>query len=149
MLTASLLSGCSTYRLHEARESKGKLVGSNIVDLMQSVGIPDKTIKVVNDGGPADRMIAQWNFSNSDAALDMTLVLFEIKIGGAGKCNMTATIERWGGRVDSVNFPQAHRDAFGSDYSACEPLVEEALKHMPHTTLDAKYDAFNLVGAAK
>ncbi|WP_345815766.1 hypothetical protein AAGS40_16040 [Paraburkholderia sp. PREW-6R] len=143
------LSGCATYRMHEAREPKGELVGSNIQDLVQSVGIPDKTMKVVNTGGPADRMTAQWNFSNSDSALDMTLVLLDVKVGGAGKCSMTATVDRWGGKVEAINFPQAHSDSIGSDYSACEPLVEEAITHMPHTPIDPTYDAFALVGAAK
>ncbi|MGI4861677.1 MAG: hypothetical protein ACRYHA_33075 [Janthinobacterium lividum] len=149
LLSMSLFSGCATYHVHQARSADSKLIGSNIVDLIQAVGIPDKTIKVVNDGGDSDRMIAQWNFANSDAALDMTVILLELKIGGAGKCSMTATIDRWGGRVEAVNFPQAHSDSFGSNYSACEPLVDEALKHLPHTKVDARYDAFNLVGAAK
>ena len=146
----ALLAGCATYKVHEAREvQEGKLVGSNIVDLMQSVGIPDKTMKIVDTGGPADRMIVQWNFSNSDAAIDFTLILLQLKVGGAGKCSMTATVGRWGGRVLAVNFPQAHTDSIGSDYGACEPLVEEALTRMPHTPIDPKYDAFALVGAAK
>ncbi|SDR40983.1 hypothetical protein SAMN05443245_5645 [Paraburkholderia fungorum] len=145
----TLLSGCATYRMHEAREQTGELVGSNILDLVQSVGIPDKTMKVISTGGPTDRMTAQWNFSNSDSALDMTLVLLDVKVGGAGKCSMTATVDRWGGKVLAVNFPQAHSDSIGSDYSACEPLVEEAITHMPHTPINPKYDAFALVGAAK
>lgn len=146
----TLLTGCAAYRTHEARDRQGgKLVGSNILDLVQSVGIPDKAIKVVDTGGPADRMTAQWNFSNADAALDMTLILLNVKVGGAGKCTMTATVDRWGGKVLEVNFPQAHSDSIGSDYGACEPLVEEALTHMPHTPIDPKYDAFALVGAAK
>jgi hypothetical protein len=62
---------------------------------------------------------------------------------------MTATVDRWGGKVREVNFPQAHGDSIRSDYGACEPLVEEALTHMPHTPLDPTYDAFMLVGAAK
>lgn len=144
-----LLSGCATYRMHEAREAQGELVGSNIVDLLQSVGIPDKTMKVVNTGGPGDQMIAQWNFSNSDSALDMTLILLDLKVGGAGKCSMTATVDRWGGKVVAINFPQAHADSIGSDYNACEPLVSEAITHMPHTPIDPKFDAFTLVGAAK
>ena len=145
-----LLTGCAAYKVHEAREAQeGKLVGANIVDLMQSVGIPDKTMKIVDTGGPDDRMIMQWNFSNADAAVDFTLVLLELKIGGAGKCSMTATVDRWGGKVLAVNFPQAHSDSIGPDYSACEPLVEEALTHMPHTPIDPKYDAFALAGKAK
>jgi hypothetical protein len=146
----TLLTGCAAYKTHEARDVQdGKLVGANILDLVQSVGIPDKTMKVVNTGGRTDRMTAQWNFSNSDAALDMTLILLDVKVGGAGKCTMTATVDRWGGKVLAVNFPQAHSDSIGSDYGACEPLVEEALTHMPHTPIDPKYDAFALVGAAK
>jgi hypothetical protein len=94
-------------------------------------------------------MIVQWNFSNSDAAIDFTLILLQLKVGGAGKCSMTATVDRWGGKVVKVNFPQAHSDSIGSDYGACEPLVAEALSHMPHTPIDPKYDAFALVGAAK
>jgi hypothetical protein len=149
-LVLPLLAGCATYRVHQAREEQeGKLVGANIVDLMQSVGIPDKAIKIVDAGGPDDRMIVQWNFSNSDAAIDFTLILLQLKVGGAGKCSMTATVDRWGGKVLAVNFPQAHSDSIGSDYGACEPLVEEALTHMPHTPIDPKYDAFALVGAAK
>jgi hypothetical protein len=62
---------------------------------------------------------------------------------------MTATVDRWGGKVVAVNFPQAHADSISSDYSACEPLVEEAISHMPHTPVDPKFDAFTLVGAAK
>ncbi|MGI4814188.1 MAG: hypothetical protein ACRYGG_12780 [Janthinobacterium lividum] len=147
---ATLLTGCAAYKTHEARDTQGdKLVGSNILDLVQSVGIPDKTMKTVDTGGPADRMTAQWNFANSDAALDLTLILLDLKVGGAGKCTMTATVNRWGGKVLAVNFPQAHSDSIGSDYGACEPLVEEALTHMPHTPVDPKYDAFVLVGAAK
>ena len=149
-LIAALLSGCATYRTHEARVTDGsKLVGANILDLVQTVGIPDKTMKLVDTGGPADRMTVQWNFSNADSALDVTIIVMEIKMGGAGKCSMTTTVSRWGGKVLAVNFPQAHRDSFGSDYAACEPLVEEALTHMPHTTIDPSYDAFALVGAAK
>jgi hypothetical protein len=148
-LLVTLLSGCATYRMHQARENTGELVGSNILDLVQSVGIPDKTMKVINTGGPDDRMTAQWNFSNSDSALDLTLILLEVKVGGAGKRSMTATVDRWGGKVLAVNFPQAHADSIGSDYSACEPLVEEAITHMPHTPTNPKYDAFALVGAAK
>lgn len=145
-----LLAGCATYKVREAREAQeGKLVGSNVIDLMQSVGIPDKTMKIVDTGGPDDRMIVQWNFSNSDSALDFTLILLQLKVGGAGKCSMTATVDRWGGKVLAVNFPQAHSDSIGSDYGACEPLVEEALTHMPHTPIDPKYDAFALAGAAK
>ena len=69
-----LLTGCAAYKVHEAREAQeGKLVGANIVDLMQSVGIPDKTMKIVDTGGPDDRMIMQWNFSNADAAVDFAL----------------------------------------------------------------------------
>ena len=74
-----LLTGCAAYKTHEARDEQGgKLVGSNILDLVQSVGIPDKTMKLVDTGGPTDRMTAQWNFANSDSALDMTLILFGI-----------------------------------------------------------------------
>ncbi|AJK46587.1 hypothetical protein [Burkholderia plantarii] len=146
----TLLTGCAAYRTHEAREVQdGKLVGSNVLDLVQSVGIPDKTMKLVDTGGSGDRMTAQWNFSNADAALDLNVVVLDLKVGGAGKCSMTATVDRWGGKVLAVNFPQAHSDSIGSDYSACEPLVEEALTHMPHTPIDPKYDAFALVGAAK
>lgn len=146
----TLLSGCAAYTTHEARDTEGgKLVGANILDVVQSVGIPDKTMKVVSSGGPADRMTAQWNFSNSDAALDLNVVLLDLKVGGAGKCTMTATVDRWGGKVLEVNFPQAHSDSIGSDYGACAPLVEEALTHMPHTPINPKYDAFALVGAAK
>jgi hypothetical protein len=146
----TLLTSCAAYKTHEARDTQGdKLVGANILDLVQSVGIPDKTMKVIDTGGPTDRMTAQWNFSNSDSALDMTLILLDVKVGGAGKCTMTATVNRWGGKVLEVNFPQAHSDSIGSDYGACEPLVEEALTHMPHTPIDTKYDAFALVGAAK
>jgi hypothetical protein len=150
VLLFTLLTGCAAYRTHQARDTQeGRLVGANIVDLVQSVGIPDKTMKIVDTGSPADRMIVQWNFSNGDAALDFTLVLLELKVGGAGKCSMTVTVDRWGGKVLAVNFPQAHIDSIGSDYGACEPLVEEALTHMPHTPIDPKYDAFALVGAAK
>lgn len=145
-----LLAGCASYRVHEARdEQEGELIGANIVDLVQSVGIPDKTMKIVDTGGPADRMVVQWNFSNADAAVDFTLILLELKVGGAGKCSMTATVERWGGKVTAVNFPQAHTDSIGPDYGACEPLVEEALTHMPHTPIDPTYDAFALTGKAK
>ncbi len=150
LVASTLLSGCAAYRTHEAREVQdGKLVGSNVLDLVQSVGIPDKTMKTISTGGPNDRMMAQWNFSNSDSALDMNALVVDVKIGGAGKCTMTATVDRWGGKVLEVNFPQAHSDSIGSDYGACEPLVEEALTHMPHTPIDPKYDAFALVGAAK
>lgn len=145
-----LLAGCAAYKVYEARDAQqGKLVGANILDLVQSVGIPDKTLKIVDTGGPADRMIVQWNFSNADAAVDFTLILLELKIGGAGKCSMTATVDRWGGKVTAVNFPQAHTDSIGPDYGACEPLVEEALTHMPHTPIDPAYDAFTLAGAGK
>lgn len=143
------LTGCAAYRTHEARKDSGALVGSNIVDLVQAVGVPDKTMKLSNSGGPTDRMTAQWNFSNSDAALDVNALVLDVKVGGAGKCSMTATVDRWGGKVESINFPQAHSDSVGSDYGACEPLVEEALTHMPHTPIDPGYDAFQLVGAAK
>jgi hypothetical protein len=143
------LTACSAYRTHEARDPQGALVGSNVLDLVQSVGIPDKTMKLVDTGGQNDRMEAQWNFSNSDAALDMNALVLDVKVGGAGKCSMTATVERWGGKVLEVNFPQAHSDSIGSDYGACEPLVEEALTHNPHTPVDPKWDAFSLVGAAK
>ncbi|WP_338616334.1 hypothetical protein [Pigmentiphaga sp. CHJ604] len=145
----ALLTGCAAYRTHEAREPQGQLVGANILDLVQSVGIPDKMMKVIDTGGPGDRMTVQWNFANADAALDMTLILLELKVGGAGKCSMTATVDRWGGKVVAVNFPQAHSDSIGSDYGACAPLVEEAITHMPHTPIDPAYDAFALVGAAK
>ncbi len=67
------------------------------------------------------------------------------KVGGAGKCSMTATVDRWDDKVRAVNFPQAHSDSIGSDYGACEPLVEEALSHNPHTPIDPKWDAFSLV----
>ena len=145
-----LLAGCAAYKVHEAREvQEGKLVGANILDLIQSVGIPDKTMKIVDTGGPDDRMIMQWNFANADAAVDFTLILLELKIGGAGKCSMTATVDRWGGKVVAVNFPQAHTDSIGPDYGACEPLVEEALTHMPHTPIDPAYDAFALTGKTK
>ncbi len=146
----ALLTSCAAYKVHQARdEQEGKLVGANILDLIQSVGIPDKTMKIIDTGGPDDRMIVQWNFSNADAAIDFTLILLQLKVGGAGKCSMTATVDRWGGKVLAVNFPQAHTDSIGSDYGACEPLVEEALTRMPHTPIDPKYDAFALVGAAK
>jgi hypothetical protein len=149
VVLAASLTGCATYRTHEARAVDGSLIGANILDLMQAAGIPDKMLKVVNTGGPDDRMIVQWNFSNSDSALDVTVVVLELKVGGAGKCSMTASVDRWGGKITAINFPQAHRDSFGSSYGACEPLVDEALNHMPHTTVDPQYDAFNLVGAAK
>jgi hypothetical protein len=143
-------AGCSAYRTHQARETQeGKLIGANIIDLVQSVGIPDKTMKIVDTGGPTDRLAMQWNFSNADAAVDFTMILLQLKVGGAGKCSMTATVDRWGGKVLAVNFPQAHSDSIGSDYGACEPLVAEALTYMPHTPIDPKYDAFALVGAAK
>ena len=149
-LLVTSLTGCAAYRTHQARNTEdGKLVGSNVLDLVQSVGIPDKTMKLIDTGGAGDRLTAQWNFSNSDAALDLNIVLLDLKIGGAGKCSMTATVDRWGGKVLAINFPQAHSDSFGSDYTACEPLVEESLTHMPHTAIDPKYDAFSLVGAAK
>lgn len=149
-LAFTLLSGCATYRTHQARSTDGtKLIGANILDLVQTVGIPDKMMKTVNTGGQSDRMTVQWTFSNSDSALDLNVILLELKVGGAGKCSMTADVDRWGGKVLGINFPQAHRDSFGSSYGACEPLVEEALTHMPHTPIDPTYDAFNLVGAAK
>jgi hypothetical protein len=147
--SAVSLTGCAAYRTHEARKDSGALVGSNIVDLVQAVGVPDKTMKLISSGGPTDRMTAQWNFSNSDAALDLNALVLDLKVGGAGKCSMTATVDRWGGKVEAINFPQAHSDSVGSDYGACEPLVAEALTHMPHTPIDPKYDAFQLVGAAK
>jgi hypothetical protein len=143
------LTGCGAFRTHKARDTQGALIGSNVLDLVQSVGIPDKTMKVVDTGGPSDRMVAQWNFSNADSALDFNALVLDLKIGGAGKCSMTATVDRWGGKVLAVNFPQAHSDSVGSDYGACEPLVAEALTHNPHTPIDPAYDAFSLVGAAK
>lgn len=145
----TLFSGCAAYRTHEARKDSGALIGSNVLDLVAAVGIPDKTMKLVDANSPDDRMVMQWNFSNSDAAFEMNVILLDVKIGGAGKCSMTATADRWGGRVASVNFPQAHADSMNSDYSACEPLVEEALTHLGHTPIDSKFDAFTLVGAAK
>jgi hypothetical protein len=145
-LMISLLAGCSSWRTHEARDPKGELIGSNVLDLVQTVGIPDKTMKLVDSGGPNDRMEVQWNFSNSDAALDMNALVLDLKVGGAGKCSMTATVNRWGGQVMAVNFPQAHSDSVGSDYGACAPLVEEALTHNPHTPIDPKWDAFSLAG---
>ncbi|WP_321800429.1 hypothetical protein [Caballeronia sp. J97] len=149
VLLVSCLSGCSAWRTHEARAADGRIIGSNIQDVIQAVGIPDKTMKVVDSGSKSDRFTAQWNFSNSDAAFELNVILLDLKIGGAGKCSMTATVDRWGGKVVSVNFPQAHVDAFNSDYSACEPLVYEALTHMPRTPIDPGYDGFKLVGAAK
>jgi hypothetical protein len=149
VLLLTLLAGCSAVRTHEARNPQGALIGSNVLDLVQSVGIPDKTMKLVDRNGPDDRMEVQWNFSNSDAALDMNALVLDLKVGGAGKCSMTATVKRWGGQVTSVNFPQAHSDSVGSDYGACEPLVYEALNHNPHTPIDSSWDAFSLVGAAK
>jgi len=149
-LAFTLLSGCATYETHQARATDGtKLIGSNVLDLVQSVGIPDKMMKTVNTGGTADRMTVQWTFANSDSALDLNVILIELKVGGAGKCTMTADVNRWGGKVLAINFPQAHTDSFGSSYAACSPLVGEALSHMPHTPIDPTYDAFNLVGAAK
>ncbi|SAL26043.1 hypothetical protein AWB64_02127 [Caballeronia sordidicola] len=143
------LSGCAAYRTHEARKDSGALIGSNALDLVAAVGIPDKTMKLVDTNTPADRLVMQWNFSNSDAAFEMNVILLDLKIGGAGKCSMTATVDRWGGKVQSVNFPQAHTDSMNSDYAACEPLVEEALTHIGHTPIDSSFDAFSLVGAAK
>ncbi|GAB5096087.1 hypothetical protein P9250_06425 [Caballeronia sp. LP006] len=145
----TLLTGCSAIRTHEARNTDGALIGSNVLDLVQSVGIPDKTMKLVDRNSPSDRMEVQWNFSNSDAALDLNALVLDLKVGGAGKCSMTATVNRWGGQVTGVNFPQAHSDSVGSDYGACEPLVAEALTHNPHTPIDPTWDAFSLVGAAK
>ena len=149
LLSITLLSGCAAYRTHEARKDSGALIGSNVLDLVAAVGIPDKTMKLVETNSPGDRMIMQWNFSNSDAAFEMNVIVLDMKIGGAGKCSMTASADRWGGKVTSVNFPQAHADSMNSDYSACEPLVEEALSHLAHTPIDPSFDAFNLVGAAK
>jgi hypothetical protein len=145
----TMLTGCAAYRTHEARDVQGQLIGSNIQDLVQSVGIPDKTMKLVDGSGSNDKMEAQWNFSNADSALDMNALVLDVKVGGAGKCSMTATVSRWGGKVLAVNFPQAHSDSIGSDYGACEPLVEEALTHNPHTPIDPQWDSFQLVGAAK
>ncbi|WP_277182982.1 hypothetical protein [Caballeronia sp. BR00000012568055] len=145
----TFLTGCGALRTHEARDPQGALVGSNVLDLIQSVGIPDKTMKLVDTNSPNDRMEAQWNFSNADSALDMNALVLDVKVGGAGKCSMTATVDRWGGKVTAVNFPQAHSDSIGSDYGACEPLVEEALTHNTHTPIDPTWDAFALVGAAK
>ena len=149
LLLVSLLSGCAAYRTHEARKDSGALIGSNVLDLVAAVGIPDKTMKLVDGNTPKDRMIMQWNFANSDAAFEMNVVVLDIKIGGAGKCSMTASADRWGGKIMSVNFPQAHADSMNSDYSACEPLVAEALSHLEHTPIDPSFDAFKLVGAAK
>lgn len=146
---AATLSGCSAWRTHEARSADGHIIGSNIQDVIQAVGIPDKTMKVVDSGGHDDRFTAQWNFSNSDAAFEMNVIVLDLKIGGAGKCSMTATVDRWGGKVLAINFPQAHVDAFSSDYGACAPLVHEALTHMPNTPINPSWDAFQLVGAAK
>jgi len=149
LLFVTLFSGCAAYRTHEARSDSGALIGSNVLDLVAAVGIPDKTMKLVDTNTPGDRMVMQWNFSNSDAAFEMNVILLDLKIGGAGKCSMTATTERWGGKVLSVNFPQAHVDSMNSDYSACEPLVAEALTHIGHTPIDPAFDSFKLVGAAK
>lgn len=149
LMFVTLFSGCAAYRTHEARKDSGALIGSNVLDLVAAVGIPDKTMKLVDTNSPNDRMVMQWNFSNSDAAFDLNVILLDLKIGGAGKCSMTATADRWGGKVLSVNFPQAHSDSMNSDYSACEPLVEEALQHLAHTPIDPGFDAFSLVGAAK
>ncbi len=149
LLLAVSLSGCAAYRTHEARKDSGALVGSNLLDLVAAVGIPDKTMKLVDTNTPADRLVMQWNFSNSDAAFEMNVIVLDVKIGGAGKCSMTTTADRWGGKVLSVNFPQAHTDSMNSDYAACEPLVEEALTHIGHTAIDPTFDAFTLVGAAK
>ncbi|KND61297.1 hypothetical protein BVER_04174 [Candidatus Burkholderia verschuerenii] len=145
-LVFTLLTGCSAMRTHEARDPSGQLIGSNVLDLVQTVGIPDKTMKLVDSNGPNDRMEVQWNFSNSDAALDMNALVLDLKVGGADKCSMTATVDRWGGKVLAVNFPQAHSDSIGSDYGACEPLVYEALEHNPHTPIDPHWDAFSLAG---
>lgn len=149
VLLVTLFTGCAAYRTHEARKDTGAIIGSNVLDLVAAVGIPDKTMKLVDADSPTDRMVMQWNFSNSDAAFEMNVVVLDLKIGGAGRCSMTATANRWGGKVLSVNFPQAHTDSMNSDYSACEPLVEEALSHLGHTPIDPGFDAFNLVGAAK
>lgn len=145
----TFLTGCGAIRTHEARDTQGQLIGSNVLDLVQSVGIPDKTMKLVDTGGPNDRLEVQWNFSNADSALDMNALVLDVKVGGAGKCSMTATVDRWGGKVTELNFPQAHSDSIGSDYGACEPLVEEALTHNPHTPVDPKWDAFSLIAASK
>ncbi|MBN3767538.1 hypothetical protein [Burkholderia sp. Ac-20365] len=145
ILFFTLLTGCSEIRMHEARNPQGELIGSNVLDLVQTVGIPDKTMKLVNSNGPDARLEVQWNFSNSDAALDMNALVLDVKVGGAGKCSMTAMVDRWGGKVRAVNFPQAHSDSIGSDYGACEPLIAEALAHNPHTPVDPSWDAFSLV----
>jgi hypothetical protein len=149
LMLVTLFSGCAAYRTHEARKDSGALIGANVLDVVAAVGIPDKTMKLVDTNSPNDRMVMQWNFANSDAAFDLNVILLDLKIGGAGKCSMTATADRWGGKVLSVNFPQAHSDSMNSDYSACEPLVEEALQHLAHTPIDPSYDAFSLVGASK
>ncbi|WP_321816680.1 MULTISPECIES: hypothetical protein [unclassified Paraburkholderia] len=149
LVFVTLFSGCAAYRTHEARTNTGNLIGSNVLDLVAAVGIPDKTMKLVDANSPTDRMVMQWNFSNSDSAFEMNVILLDLKLGGAGKCSMTATVDRWGGRVLSVNFPQAHSDSINSDYSACEPLVAEALSHLGHTPIDPRFDSFKLVGAAK
>ncbi|WP_321843545.1 hypothetical protein [Paraburkholderia bannensis] len=149
LLFVTLFSGCAAYRTHEARKNTGELIGSNVLDLVAAVGIPDKTMKLVDANSSTDRMVMQWNFSNSDSAFEMNVILLDLKLGGAGKCSMTATVDRWGGKVLSVNFPQAHSDSINSDYSACEPLVAEALSHLGHTPIDPRFDSFKLVGAAK
>ncbi|WP_322044068.1 hypothetical protein [Paraburkholderia sp. J67] len=149
LLFVTLISGCAAYRTHEARRDTGELIGSNVLDIIAAVGIPDKTMKLVNANSPGDRMVLQWNFSNSDSAFEMNVIVLDLKLGGAGKCSMTATVDRWGGKVLSVNFPQAHSDSINSDYSACEPLVAEALSHRGHTPIDSRFDSFKLVDASK
>lgn len=62
-------------------------------------------MKLVDRNGPDDRMEVQWNFSNSDSALDMNALVLDVKVGAVGKCSMTATVKRWGVQGTSGELP--------------------------------------------
>jgi hypothetical protein len=150
LLGLLLLAGCGAVQTEEVRSPFGKhsMVGSSIRDLIHTVGTPAKYTKISDPRGMAfDTLEAEWDFSNADTALSVTVpLLVSIQIGGAGKCTMMATVSRMGGEIMDIAFPQKHVDGWTVDSSACGPLVAEFIEHPSRTELPASFDAFTLAG---
>ena len=133
-------TACGTLDTRRARDPLGAhtLVGMNLVDLVDVLGKPDATLQT----GP-DTAIAEWTHVDTAAGLELTVALLgSLKLGGAGGCTAVFTVLR-DGTIADVAFPRAYSEGlFAPPYSACEPLIGEALRHPGSTQLPARYDAF-------
>ena len=137
---AVLLTGCGAYDVRQARDPLGRsrIIGMALPDLLGSLGKPDAIMRTV----PDTALIEYVRLDPSTGLKATVSLLGSIEIGGGGGCKVVLTILR-SGTVADVAFPASYSDQlFSPPYSACAPLVQEAIAHPNGAGAPAGYDAF-------